>query len=119
MSTSRRPMGALEAAVLEQVWAGQEGVTPREVLDALPDDLAYTTVMTILNRLWTKGILEREREGRAYRYRAVFTEPELVASRMSDALDVASDRVATLSQFVEDLSSDDEALLRDVLERES
>ncbi len=114
-------MGALEAAVLEQVWAGSGGVTPREVLDALPDDLAYTTVMTILNRLCTKGILERdpEREGRAYRYRPVFTEAELVASRMSDALDVASDRVASLSRFVEDLSSDDEALLRDVLERET
>jgi predicted transcriptional regulator len=119
LSTSRRPMGALEAAVLEQVWAHPDGVTPRQVLQGLPDDLAYTTVMTILNRLWTKGILDRERDGRAYRYRPIFTECELVASRMSDALDVASDRLATLSRFVEDLSTDDEALLRELLDRET
>lgn len=111
-------MGALEAAVLEQVWAKPEGVTPRDVLEAIPGDLAYTTVMTILHRLQRKGILDREREGRAYRYRPVFSESELVASRMSDALDVASDRLATLSRFVEDLSTNDEALLRDLLERE-
>lgn len=111
-------MGALEAAVLEQVWAASDGATPRMVLEAIPGDLAYTTVMTILNRLWRKGILERERDGRAYRYRPVVSESELVASRMSDALGVASDRPATLSRFVEDLSADDEALLRDLLDQE-
>jgi predicted transcriptional regulator len=111
----RRPMGALEGEVLAQVWARPTGVTPRQVLEGLGDGLAYTTVMTILNRLWTKGLLDREREGRAYRYKPVFSESELVASRMTKALEVASDREATLSQFVEELTDKDEALLRSLL----
>lgn len=44
----RRPVGTLELAVLEQVWARPSGVTPRQVLERLDGDLAYTTVMTIL-----------------------------------------------------------------------
>ncbi len=111
-------MGALEAAVLGQVWAEPDGVTPRQALEGLPGDLAYTTVMTILNRLWTKGLLEREREGRAFRYRPVLTESELVASRMSDVLEVARDRFATLSCFVGDLTSEDEKLLRNLLDKD-
>ena len=118
MSAKRRPTGALEAAVLEQVWATPTGVTPREALNGLPGDLAYSTVMTILNRLFAKGLLRRTREGRAYRYQPVFSEAELVASRMSEALGVASDRAATLSRFVSELSSDDEAVLRDLLDED-
>ena len=45
----------------------------------------------------------------------MFSESELVASRMTKALEVASDREATLSQFVEELSDQDEALLRSLL----
>lgn len=115
MTTQRRPMGALESAVLGHVWADPTGVTPRQVLDSLDEPLAYTTVMTILNRLWTKGLLERERQGRAYRYKPVFSESELVASRMAKALEVASDRKATLSRFIKDLPDEDEALLRALL----
>lgn len=111
----RRPMGALETAVLEQVWAQPSGLTPRQVLERLDGDLAYTTVMTILNRLWTKGVLRRTRDGRAYRYEAVLSESELVALRMTKNLDVARDREATLSRFVDGLSDDDEVLLRALL----
>lgn len=111
----RRPVGTLELAVLAQVWARPSGVTPRQVLERLDGDLAYTTVMTILNRLRAKGFLERERDGRAYRYRPLVSEPEFVASRMTKDLDVARDREATLSRFVEELSEGDEALLRALL----
>lgn len=111
----RRPMGALEAAVLEEVWAEPTGISPRDVLDRLDGDLAYTTVMTVLHRLFTKGLLGRERVGRAYRYTPLLSESELVASRMAGALKVARDRRASLSRFVEDLSDTDEILLRDLL----
>lgn len=115
MTAQRRPMGALEAEVLGRAWAAPAGVTPREVLDELDGELAYTTVMTILNRLWAKGLLTRERHGRAYRYQPVMSESELAASRMAEALKVASDRQATLSRFVEELSTSDEKLLRTLL----
>lgn len=115
MTTQRRPMGALESAVLDQVWAEPSGLTPRQALERLDGELAYTTVMTILNRLWTKGLLERERDGRAFRYTPVFSESELVATRMTNALEVARDRQATLSRFIKELSDADEALLRSLL----
>ena len=67
--------------MLSQLWAAPEGLTPREVLDQLDDDLAYTTVMTILNRLWNKGLVDRAKEGRAYRYRPLQTESDLIAGR--------------------------------------
>lgn len=115
MTVPRRAVGALEAAVLEQVWAEPTGVSPREVLERLGDDLAYTTVMTVLHRLFVKGLLDRERVGRAYRYTPLLSESELVASRMAEALRVARDRRASLSRFVEDLSETDETLLRGLL----
>ena len=64
----RRANGELEAAVLEFLWAIGEPSTPGQVHDAVAPDLAYTTVMTVLNRLHSKEALERERRGRAYAY---------------------------------------------------
>jgi len=118
LTPQRRPMGALESEVLTEIWKQPDGLTPREVLERLDTDLAYTTVMTILNRLWRKGVLDRERAGRAFRYRPLTTEPELFAARMAAALSLANDREATLSRFVGDLSKTDEAVLRRLLAEE-
>jgi predicted transcriptional regulator len=66
-------LGPLEQKILAMVWNAQHTVTVTEVLDALVNDeknLAYTTVMTILNRLVEKGYLVREKQGRAFSYRA-------------------------------------------------
>ena len=110
-------MGSLEAAVLERLWAHTEGATPAVILDEMGGDLAYTTVMTVLTRLWEKELASRERHGRAYVYRAAVSEAELVAQRMSAALDRATDRNATLTRFVGGLSKKDERILRRLLQR--
>jgi predicted transcriptional regulator len=112
----RRPMGSLEAAVLDQLWGHPDGATPAVIMDGLDSDLAYTTVMTVLTRLWEKGLAHRERQGRAYLYRAAVSEAELIAQRMSAALDRANDHRATLSRFVVGLSKKDERLLRRILQ---
>lgn len=66
------------------------GVTVREVAEALEErDLAYTTVMTVLDRLAGKDMVEREREGRAWRYRPAASREAYVAQLMLDALDLA------------------------------
>jgi predicted transcriptional regulator len=108
-------MGSLETSVLEQLWTHRDGATPAEVHDALAD-LAYTTVMTILTRLWKKGRVDRTPRGRTFVYRAVVTEAELVAERMEHALDQTRNRRAALSHFVTGLSAKDEKLLRSLLE---
>lgn len=115
--SQRRAMGALEAEVLEQLWGFGRPATPSDVLDGLDSDLAYTTIMTILTRLWEKGLVTREREGRAFAYLPVFSEAELAAQRMQELLDAAHDRRGALTKFVETLSARDARSLRAMLGR--
>ncbi len=118
----RRASGALESAVLGILWDTGQPLSASDVREQLLADsdggtgeLAYTTVVTILTRLWEKKALSRERDGRAYRYAPVADEAGLAARRLSAMLDAAADRHAVLSSFVNDLSDDDEQLLRALL----
>lgn len=63
---ARRPYGALEHEILELLWASTGPMTPADVRSAVGDDLAYTTVMTVLARLFDKGMVSRTSQGRAY-----------------------------------------------------
>lgn len=101
---------------MEQLWAAPEPVTVREVHGQFAG-LAYTTVMTVLDRLAKKGLADRERDGKAWRYTAAAAREDLVADLMRDALDGAGDRQAALVRFVDQVSADDAALLRDALTR--
>ena len=110
--------GELERAVLEALWDRRDGATAREVLAALPDrDLAVTTVLTVLDRLGRKGMVHRERQGRAHLYRAATTREEYVADLMLDALGQAPDRDAALTRFLGGVTDTDTAHLRQVLRR--
>ena len=81
-----RYLGALQAEVLGVFWE-RESATIRDVLGSLAPHrrLAYTTVLTIVTRLWSRGLLERQPEGRSFRYRAVKTREQFL-SELSDAL---------------------------------
>ncbi len=111
----RRPMGALEAEVLDVLWRADAPVTPADVRAAMGTDLAYTTVMTILVRLWEKGLAQRSRQGRAFAYTAIVSESDLAATRMRAALAGASDHSATMSRFVDGLNKREAAALRALL----
>ncbi|MGI8710706.1 MAG: BlaI/MecI/CopY family transcriptional regulator [Acidimicrobiales bacterium] len=112
----RRPKGALEHAVMAELWRAPEGLTVGEVRAALGTDLAYTTVMTILRRLWQKGSARREQRGRAFVYRSALTAADEAAERMHAAIGLVDDRQTALSRFVDGLSADDEVALRKILE---
>jgi predicted transcriptional regulator len=114
--SDRRPVGALETAVLECLWAAGEPMTPRQVLEAVDSELAYTTVVTILTRLADKGVVDRERQGKVYLYQPKMSEADLIAGRMTAALAAAGDRSATLSRFVESLPRREARALRALLE---
>lgn len=62
--------------MLQEVWA-RNNVTVRELIDHARLDAAYTTVMTTLDRLFKKGLLDRTEEGRAFRYFARVSREEL------------------------------------------
>jgi len=110
-------MGSLEDDVMEYLWAVGEPATPAEVREAVAPDLAYTSVNTVLTRLWEKGRLDRVRRGRSFRYTAAASEAQHRAKVMTEELEVAGDRRAVLSRFVEELGPDDLGALRSLLRR--
>ena len=112
----RRPMGSLETEILAALWAADRPLSPGDVHEIAGHDLAYTTVMTILARLWKKGLVDRERAGRAYVYAPRVSEADLAASRMHEQLARAGDREAALIRFIGALSRRDERILRKLLE---
>jgi predicted transcriptional regulator len=115
LAGSRRAAGELAAAALAVLQAEGTALTPGQVRERLGGELAYTTVVTILSRLYAKGVLTRLRSGRAYRYAPVADVPGLAARRMRGVLEAEADREAVLARFVSGLSPDDELLLRRML----
>ncbi len=109
-------LGELERAVMEALWSADGAMTARDVQDGLAGrELATTTVLTVLGRLERKGLVSRERNGRAHRYRSVASREDHVAELMRDALDAAPDRGAALARFLGSMPDDERAALRDLL----
>ncbi|WP_333735904.1 BlaI/MecI/CopY family transcriptional regulator [Streptomyces sp. IBSBF 2806] len=114
-TAGRRARGELESEVLAALWAADGPLTAGQVREALPGDLAYTTVLTILSRLHGKEMLVRRREGRGYAYEPVRDEASHTAQRMRSLLEGGSDREAVLARFVSELSEQDEHVLHQLL----
>lgn len=117
-------LGDLERAVMDVLWdspvPAAGGVTVRDVAERLQDrELAYTTVMTVLDRLAGKGMVEREREGRAWRYRPAASREAYVAQLMLDALDLSPSRDAALVRFARSVSGTEAEVLRAALADET
>lgn len=103
---------------MDRLWTRAEAATVREVLGELRRELAYTTVMTVMDKLHRKGWLSRRRDGRAYRYRPTSSREEYCARLMRHALDGSGDNAGTLQRFVERMSAAEaDALLGAVVER--
>ena len=111
----RRAMGALEMEMLRAVWDAPAGLTATEAVDVLGGDLAHTTAMTVLTRLWQKKVVRREREGKAFRYVHAKTEAEWTVERMRAALDAASNRELAMTGFVRSLDEAEADALRTLL----
>jgi BlaI family transcriptional regulator, penicillinase repressor len=110
-------LGPLEQRMLEALWKRGDA-TVRELVEDPCQDLAYTTVMTTLDRLFKKGLLKRTEEGRAFRYAARFSRQELHREAAGHAfqqlLDVSPASSLPLSFLVEILSERDTQLLDDL-----
>jgi predicted transcriptional regulator len=120
-------VGELEQAVLEAIWdldgadAERPGASGRAVHVRLQGhggrDLAYTTVMTVLDRLARKDVVVRERDGRAFRYAPRLTRAAMTAEVMHEALEgTRGDREQALVSFVGEASAEDLAALRRALD---
>jgi predicted transcriptional regulator len=108
-------LGPLEVRVLEACWAAEGPVTVRDLTGAFPG-VAYTTVMTTADRLFRKGLLTREKSGRAFHYTARWSRRELELELAGSALAtlLPCDRGAlrpVISMFVDEVSRRDASML--------
>jgi len=101
---------------MEVLWDRAEPAVVRDVARALESRaLAYTTVMTVLDRLAKKGFARRERDGRAWRYEPANTREGYVAELMLDALALTGDRDAALTRFANSVSTPEAEVLTKAL----
>jgi predicted transcriptional regulator len=99
--------------MLDALWSGPGLMTGRQIHGAFPE-LAYTTIMTTLDRLYRKGVLLRESSGRAFAYRVRCSRQEWLRQTAFDSLaDLlgACGSDAMLSTFVSAVGQRDAALL--------
>jgi predicted transcriptional regulator len=117
-----REFGELEMAIMKVMWDADRPFVVREVLERLEygRPLAYTTVMTVLNILCRKGVLERTKHGRAWRYWPVEQREDHDARLMAEVLRSGGDERLTMRRFLERVNEDErENLRRAVLDLES
>lgn len=107
--------GALEVRVLETLWRRGEA-TVRDLQDDFPS-AAYTTLMTTMDRLHRKGVLERSKDGRAFVYRPAYTREQLesgIVARAIAPLLRGGRSEPILSCFLDELSRHDATILDDL-----
>ena len=128
-----RQLGQLEAVVMAELWAAEDALTVRAVLNRVNDvdrvndvnradravaerQLAYTTVMTVLENLRRKDLVARTKAGRGYDYRPVLSREEHTAALMEQVLAGSADRHVTLLRFAEQISPEELTSLREAVE---
>src|ERR1700734_743318 len=114
-----RRFGELEAVIMDRLWQWGRPALVREVVDDLHDDrgLAYTTVMTVMDNLYRKGWLRRERDGRAWRYEPTGSRSGYTAALMNDGLATSTDRPPAPTHYRHEMSPHLAALLREALDQ--
>src|SRR5271155_2091991 len=114
-----RGFGELEAVVMDRIWNRDGTTTVREIFDELAAErtIAYTTVMSTMDNLHTKGWLARERDGKAYRYWPTLSREQHSARLMREALDGGGSPELVLQHFVEQIGAEESERLRSVLRR--
>ena len=108
-------LGDLERDILAICWS-HENLSVREACAQLHSPVAYTTVMTTMDRLFKKGLLSRSKNGRAYEYKAVATREELEGAVAAELVPSRLSRdnaepLPILSSLVDAVSERDRALL--------
>src|SRR5260221_5527121 len=114
-----RRFGDLEAVIMDRLWDRGQPALVREMVNDLREDraLAYTDVMTVMNNLYRKGWLRRERDVRDWRYEPTGSRSGYTAALMNDALATSADRRTALAHFALQMSPHDAALLREALDQ--
>lgn len=108
-------LGELERSVMTLLWDSGEHLSANEVCEQLEEDLAVTTVLTVLSRLEKKTMVQRERSSRPHRYSATASREEHTVEMLNEVLGTAPDREAVLARFIGGVSEAEAASLRRIL----
>jgi predicted transcriptional regulator len=110
-------LGKLEREVMEFVWSRGE-VSVRDFYEQDSNQLAYTTVMTTLDRLYKKGLLNRRKDGKAFFYVARQSKTEFkqsfVRRLVNTVFQGTEETRPLLASLVESVSEHDRKLLDDL-----
>jgi predicted transcriptional regulator len=113
-------LGKLERQVLEETWRLGE-VSVRDIYRAFDERIAYTTLMTTLDRLFKKNLLERRKDGRAFVYAAVLSQADIDQGIKEDVIDGllghGADGVGPVLACIVDTISERDRELLDELDR--
>ena len=109
-----REFGQLESAIMDVLWSQERPCLVREVREQLDYSrpVAYTTVMTVMTILHGKGVLRREKHGRAWRYWPTERREEHDARLMAEILRSGGDHRLTLRQFLDRMSEEERSAIR-------
>jgi predicted transcriptional regulator len=112
-------LGELETAVMTVLWHAGEPLKVRGVLERLDTgrNLAYTTVMTVLDNLHRKQWVNRVRDGKAYRYEPALSQEQAVARSLRTVLDTSDNPEEALMHFVATVSDEETEILRAALRK--
>ena len=113
-----RRKGELEQLVLATLWASDSPLTAVDVRAEFDEPVpATTTIITVLERLRTKGLVSREKSGTdSYRYTTTSDHNAHIANSMASALATSTDRSLALLNFTGQLSDADKEALRRMLD---
>ena len=111
-----RRIGELEAAVMHAVWEAPSPVTVRALLESVNNSskkrpLAYTTILSVVGKLYTKGLLHRDATDRAHRYSPTMSKEQYTAGLMRQTLETSEDPRAALLHFVGELTAEERSAM--------
>jgi predicted transcriptional regulator len=109
-----REFGELEMAIMDVMWSAERPFSVREARERLHYDrpVAYTTVMTVMDILYRKGVLLRDKDGRAWRYWPAEAREEHDARLMAEVLRSGGNEQLIMQRFLEQVSDDERETFR-------
>ncbi len=113
-------LGELESAIMDVLWSTNDAFKVRDVLERINTrrrQLAYTTVMSVLDNLHRKQWVQRELDGKAFRYWPAMSREEAASRALRNILDTSGDAEAVLIHFAESISAEEKEALRKGMRR--
>ena len=110
-------LGTLEARVMDLLWASEESLSVRDMVNMLPGDYAYTTILTVVTHLYEKDWVSRDKLGRAYLYRPAQSRAEATSQVLRDIIDTSGDPEGVMLHLARTVTASESAAFRRGLAR--